>query len=67
MFVQGLLQPYTFHISLEEHSSFFNRAVHVGSEHPLEGKGNGDEEKDGADGAGLVVDDEVRGVENQQE
>ena len=55
----------TFH--REEHLSFFSRAVHVGSEHPLEGKGNGDEEKDGADGAGLVVDDEVRGVENQQQ
>ena len=67
MFAQGLLQPNTFHNSLGEHSSFFSRAVHVGSEHPLEGKGNGDEEEDGADGAGLVVDDEVRGVENQQQ
>ena len=67
MFAQGLLQRTTFHISLGEHSSLFSRAVHVGSEHPLEGKGNGDEEEDGADGAGLVVDDEVRGVENQEE
>ena len=60
----------TFHLNLQldiTHSSTFNIVVHVTPEHPVDGKGKGNEEEDGAGGAGLVVDDEVGGVEEEEQ
>ena len=37
----------------------------TGQSHPLQSKRDGDEKEDGADGAGLVEDQEVGGVEEQ--
>ena len=49
---------------MRDHSSIFSRAVH---EHSIDGKGNSDDEEGGAEGAGFVLDDEVEGVEDEQQ
>ena len=47
--------------------SLFSKGFTTGQSHPLQSKRDGDEKEDGADGAGLVDDQEVGGVEEQQE
>ena len=66
MFVQDLY-PFQATTAGWDPWSVLRRTLQVGPEHLFKGKGNGDEEEDGADGAGLVVDDEVGGVEDEQE
>ena len=66
MFVQDL-HPFRATTAGWDPWSVLRRTLQVGPEHLFKGKGNGDEEEDGADGAGLVVDDEVGGVEDEQE
>ena len=45
--------------------SLFSKGSTAGQPYPLQGKRDGDEKEDGADGAGLVEDQEVGGVEEQ--
>ena len=47
--------------------SLFSKGSTTGQSHPLQSKRDGDEKEDGADGARLVNDQEVGGVEEQQE
>ena len=45
--------------------SLFSKSSTAGQLYPLQSKRDGDEKEDGADGAGLVDDQEVGGVEEQ--
>ena len=47
--------------------SLFSKGSTAGQPYPLQSKRDGDEKEDGADGARLVDDQEVGGVEEQQE